>query len=96
MDTFPSTVWDETEEERYQSWLEDHRKGLVVSGDGDESLTVHAVDCNTLSYDLKSASQSKRTRKRCFRDSSEFIAWEQQYYPGGINVCGRCMKSDRT
>jgi hypothetical protein len=64
-------------EDEYQRALQRYCGGLVLgfTKSRDAVQTVHQPDCLTISYDLKRAGHSKRSRKILFHDRAELDNW---------------------
>jgi hypothetical protein len=77
MQDFPSGIRLGENEDEYQLALHQYRGGLVLgfTKSRDGVRTVHRPDCLTISYDLKRAGHTKRSRKILFHDRAELDNW---------------------
>jgi hypothetical protein len=77
MRDFPEGIQLGENEHEYQSALDEHSSGFVLGFKKNRKgqITLHRPGCTAISYGLKNAGHSGRSRKILFRNRAEADGW---------------------
>jgi hypothetical protein len=95
MRDFPEGIQLGKNEHDYQSALDAHPSGFVLGFTKNRRgvFTLHRTGCTSISYGLKNAGHSRRSRKIVFRNRAEADDWLKNNPVGRINDgCHECHR----